>query len=59
MFVTRKDKIFEIKIILPLSPGPDVQTCAASHVVEVYGLPRMDSQEDEAIQLLFHLWRLH
>ena len=40
MFVTRKDKVFEIKIILPLSPGPDVLTCAVSHVVEVYGLPR-------------------
>ena len=40
MFVTRKEKIFEIKIILPLSPGPDVQTCAASHVVEVCSLPR-------------------
>ena len=40
------------QIIFTLFPGPIAQTCAASHVVEVYGLPRMDSQEDEAIQVL-------
>ena len=40
------------QINFTLFPGPIAQTCPASHVVEVYGLPRMDSQEDEAIQVL-------
>ena len=40
------------QINFTLFPGPIAQTCAASHVIEVYGLPRIESQEDEAIQVL-------
>ena len=40
------------QINFTLFPGPIAQTYAASHVVEDYGLPRTDSQEDEAIQVL-------